>query len=117
MALLRVVMLSVLCSLLLSLGAERVEAQASEFELTGLAPSPVTREMNRHLYARLEREPWRALAWDALFPGAGSAYTGLRVNAIVTLSLSVLGAGMWTAGALADDDTLWCFHSPHTSRQ
>lgn len=85
-----------------------VFAQESTFEeLSPLSASPTTREMNRHFYARLRKDPWRALGWEALVPGAGSAYTGIHVQAIVTLSISVLGAGMWTAGALMDHDALW----------
>lgn len=61
------------------------------------------REMRLYYYEQLRRSPWRALGYEALLPGAGSAYTGLWGNAIFTASLSVLGAGLWTYGTLADD--------------
>jgi len=72
-----------------------------------LTPSAVARDMSAHYYVRLRRDPWRALGWEALFPGAGSYYNGIHVSAIVTFSISVIGAGLWTIGAVLDRDALW----------
>jgi len=72
-----------------------------------LTPSRVARDMNAHYYRRLQRDPWRALGWEALCPGAGSYYNGIHVSAVVTLSISVVGAGLWTLGAVLDRDVLW----------
>lgn len=72
-----------------------------------LTPSAAARDMNAHYYRRLRRDPWRALGWEALFPGAGSYYNGIHVSAIATFSISVVGAGLWTLGAALDRDALW----------
>jgi hypothetical protein len=65
------------------------------------------RQVRVFYYEQLRRSPWRALAYEGLLPGAGSAYTALFGNAIFTASLSLLGAGLWTYGALADDRNMW----------
>jgi len=68
---------------------------------------PAVSTTNRHTYLRLRRDPWLAFGYDALVPGAGSLYTGIHVHAIVAFSVSVLGAGLWTAGAIWARDDLW----------
>jgi hypothetical protein len=44
---------------------------------------------------------------DLALPGAGSVYTGLYANAIVTGVVSLAGAALWIAGAAKHDDALW----------
>jgi hypothetical protein len=39
-------------------------------------------------------------------PGAGNLYVGLRVPAAVTMGVSVLGAGLWIAGAASHERAL-----------
>ncbi|MEY4514123.1 MAG: hypothetical protein RLZZ450_6245 [Pseudomonadota bacterium] len=61
--------------------------------------APYAPLVRQHYYAQLAKNPWRALGWEALLPGAGNLYVGLRVPAAMTLGLSALGAGLWVAGA------------------
>jgi hypothetical protein len=89
------------------------EASASMFEqdmqalpLPGVA-LPFAEEVRLAYYERLRRAPTTALLWELLLPGAGSVYTGLYPNAAITASLSLLGAALWIAGAVRDNDALW----------
>lgn len=92
---LRGVALAALLALALGCIPTRAQAQIGE------------REVRLFYYHQLRRDPWRALGYDALFPGAGSAYNGLYGNAIFAASLSVAGAALWTYGAIAEDRRMW----------
>jgi hypothetical protein len=65
------------------------------------------REVRVYYYEQLRRDPVVALGYDALFPGAGSAYSHLYGNAIFAASLSFAGAALWTYGAVADHRPSW----------
>ncbi len=71
------------------------------------AGAMLPREVRLHYYAELEKRPGRALGYELLFPGAGHAYTGLWAQAFVTAGVSVLGAALWTSGAISDQRALW----------
>ena len=71
-----------------------------------VAEAPYAPMVRRHYYARLAKSPARALGFELLFPGAGSAYTGLTTPALVTLGLSIAGAALWIAGAARDEPAL-----------
>jgi len=86
-----------LCLLLLAL--RPVAARADDLPETPPVDAPYAPLVRQHYYAQLAKSPWRALGWEALLPGAGNLYVGLRVPAAITLSVSALGAGLWIAGA------------------
>lgn len=86
-----------LCLLLLALrpGAARADDLAEAPQVD----APYAPLVRQHYYAQLAKSPWRALGCEALLPGAGNLYVGLRVPAAITLGVSALGAGLWIAGA------------------
>lgn len=89
--------------LLLCLAAARVRAE----ELPPpFQEAPFAGVLREQYYARLSKSPLRALGYELLLPGAGNAYTGLYGPAAVTLSATLLGAGLWIAGATSDHDAL-----------
>jgi hypothetical protein len=63
--------------------------------------------VRRQYYGLLRRSPTKAFLWDLALPGAGSVYTGLYANAVATGVITLVGAGLWIAGAAADHDGLW----------
>lgn len=100
--------------LVLCLVASAVSAQAPAEEVPAAALgvaspslSPAASASKRHTYLRLRKDPWLALGYDALLPGAGSLYDGIYVHAIAAFSVSLVGAGLWIAGAVSDDERLW----------
>jgi hypothetical protein len=92
---------------LLALTLDAAHAEAQDEPAPAFAPAPFTEEVRRFYYARLRRSPTKALLWDLALPGAGSVYDGFYVNAGITAGLSLLGAGLWIAGAAKDHDALW----------
>jgi len=69
--------------------------------------SPYSPLVRQHYYAQLTKSPWRALGFELLAPGAGNAYVGLYAPAVTTLGVSLLGAGLWVAGAVRNRPVLW----------
>ena len=96
----RAVVLGLSLSLVL-LSSQAASARADD-EPPALG-SPYAPLVRQHYYERLAKDPWRALGWEALLPGAGNLYVGLRVPAAVTIGVSVLGAGLWIAGAASGE--------------
>jgi hypothetical protein len=69
--------------------------------------SPSAPAIRQHYYELLARSPTKALLWELALPGAGHVYAGFHVQAVVSMSLSAAGAGLWIAGALRDNEQLW----------
>lgn len=86
-----------LCLLLLV--SRPADARADDAADAPPVDAPYAPLVRQHYYAQLAKSPWRALGWEALLPGAGNLYVGLRVPAAITLGVSALGAGLWIAGA------------------
>lgn len=72
-----------------------------------LVVDPFGSEVRLHYYELLRRSPWKALLLDVALPGAGSVYTHLYANTAVAATLSLVGAGLWIAGAVKAHDGLW----------
>lgn len=90
-------------ALALALALTTNSAVRAQALVDGAPYSPLVRE---HYYAQLAKSPWRALGYELLLPGAGSAHVGLRPHAAATLALSLAGASLWIAGALRDRPAL-----------
>ena len=101
----RAALLALLLSLAPSATAGKVRADDAAPDLSALG-SPYAPLVRQHYYERLAKSPWRALGWELLAPGAGNLYVGLRVPAVITLGASLLGAGLWVAGAVTDQQAL-----------
>lgn len=69
--------------------------------------APYAPAVRQHYYELLARSPTKALLWELALPGAGHLYTGFYVQAAVAAGLSAAGAGLWIAGAVRDQDSLW----------
>jgi hypothetical protein len=78
-------------------------AEVAEEPLMGAPYAPLVRHQ---FYEQLEKRPAAALGWELLTPGAGNYYVGLYAPAAATLGLSLLGSGLWIAGALRDHPAL-----------
>jgi hypothetical protein len=68
--------------------------------------NPYAPMVSGHLYAQLYRSPARAFGYELLAPGLGFAYAGFKAQAIVSAAATLLGAGLWVAGATTDHDAL-----------
>ncbi len=101
-----------ICCALCTADAARAQASAGEdatlqaAQAALLGGDPFGADIRVHYYEILRRSPGKAFLLDLALPGAGSVYTGLWGNTVVAASLSVVGAGLWIAGAARGRDDL-----------
>jgi len=83
--------------------AQQPTADLPELRLS----SPYDDAIRAHYYTLLARSPAKTFLWEAAFPGAGHMYSGFYLQAALSASITLTGAGLWLAGAVRDDDQLW----------